>query len=344
MGRLRDGRTVDVFTLATASGLVMRAMTFGGVILSLRVPDRAGRVDDVVLGYDHLDAYAADSRYLGAIVGRYANRIARGRFVLDGRAYELAVNDPPNHLHGGRRGFDKAVWTAEDTSLATEAAVTLRYVSRSGEEGYPGTLSVAVRYALTDPGELRFEYRASTDAPTVVNLTQHSYFNLAGAGRGDVLGHELTLHADRFRPVDENLIPAGDAPVAGTPFDFREPCRIGSRIEMHDVQLARGRGYDHDFVVRRSAPGLVHAARLVEPESGRRMDVHTTEPGLQFYSGNHLDETVRGKGGRAYPARAALSLETQHPPDAPNHPDFPSTVLRPGEELVSTTVLAFGVC
>lgn len=345
LGRLPDGRAVDVFTLTSPGGVEVRAMTFGGVILALRVPDRAGRVDDVVLGYDDLDAYTTDSRYLGAIVGRYANRIARGRFVLDGRAYQLAINDPPNHLHGGRRGFDKALWTAQDTSTATESAVTLAYTSPSGEEAYPGALSASVRYALDDAGALRVEYRATTDAPTIVSLTQHSYFNLAGAGRGDILGHDLTIHADKFTPVDEDLIPTGRLEgVAGTPFDFREPARIGSRIEAADPQLARGLGYDHNFVVRRTAPGLVHAARLAEPASGRLLDVHTTEPGMQFYSGNHLDDSVRGKGGRPYPARSGLSLETQQFPDAPNHPEFPCATLRPGQEYRSTTVFTFGVC
>jgi aldose 1-epimerase len=345
LGRLRDGREVEVFTLAGPSGVEVRVMTYGATLMSLCVPDRAGRAEDVVLGYDDLDGYVEGTRYFGAIVGRYANRIARGRFVLDGRTHQLAVNNPPNHLHGGPRGFDKALWAAEETSSATEAGVTFRYASPSGEEGYPGALSVTVRYALAEGGVLRFDYTATTDAPTIVNLTQHSYFNLAGAGRGDILDHELTLDADRYTPVDETMIPTGVLePVAGTPLDFREPARIGSRIGSTDPQLVRAEGYDHNFVVRRAAPGLVHAACLVEPASGRRLDVQTTEPGLQFYSGNHLDASVRGKDGRSYPRRSGLSLETQHFPDSPNHPDFPSTELRPGQEYRSTTVLTFGVC
>ncbi len=340
-GRLPGGQPVDVFTLASADGLEVRAIGYGAIIVSLRVPDRAGRLDDVVLGHDGLEGYLEASSYFGAVVGRYANRIGRGRFTLDGRTYELAVNDPPNHLHGGRRGFDRVLWAAE----AGERAVSFRYRSADGEEGYPGTLEASVTYRLTDANALCVDYRATTDAATHVNLTQHSYFNLAGAGRGDVLGHELTIHADRFTPVDETMVPTGErAAVAGTPFDFREPASIGSRISQEDAQLARGHGYDHNFVIRHGGEGLVHAARLVEPASGRRMDIHTTEPGLQLYSGNKLDGTIRGKGGRVYARRSGLSLETQHFPDSPHHPAFPSTVLRPGQEYRSTTVFTFAVC
>jgi aldose 1-epimerase len=344
-GRLPDCRSVALFTLTNAHGIEVRAMTYGGIIVSLRVPDRAGRLDDVVLGHDDLAGYRTASPYFGALIGRYANRIAGGRLTLDGRTHQLTINDPPHHLHGGARGFDKVLWEADETPAADGASVTFRYTSPSGEEGYPGTLRVAVTYTLTDDDALSFEYTATTDEPTVVNLTQHSYFNLAGAGRGDILGHELTIHADRFTPVDATLIPTGDlAPVAGTPFDFREPSAIGSRIDHDDEQLARGRGYDHNFVLRRRGPGLVHAARLVEPANGRRLDVHTTEPGLQLYSGNKLDGRIRGKDGSVYPARSGLSLETQHFPDSPNHPGFPSAILRPGQEYRSTTVLEFGVC
>jgi aldose 1-epimerase len=344
-GVLPDGRAVEVITLTSAHGLEVRAMTYGAVIVSLRVPDRAGRLDDVVLGHDSLDGYLAASPYFGAVIGRFANRIARGQFVLDGRGHVLVVNDPPNHLHGGRRGFDKVLWTIAGTSAAGEASVTLRYESADGEEGYPGRLEASVTYGVTDEGAVRFDYAAEASAPTPVNLTQHSYFNLGGGRAADVLGHELTIHADRFTPVDPTLIPTGEiASVAGTPFDFREPCLVGSRIDRDHEQLARGLGYDHNFVLRREGPGLVHAARLTDPASGRRLDVHTTEPGMQLYSGNHLDGTIRGKGGRVYGRRAGLSLETQHFPDSPNRPEFPSTIVRPGRPYSSTTVLAFGVC
>jgi aldose 1-epimerase len=340
-----DGRGVDVFTLTNAHGVEVRVITYGAIVVSLRVPDRAGRLEVVVLGHDDLTGYLARSPYLGAAIGRYANRIAHGRFTLDGRTHQLTINEPPHHLHGGLRGFDKFVWEAEERLGAGGASLVFHYTSARGEEGYPGTLAATVTYTLTDGDELIFDYEATTDEPTIVNLTQHTYFNLGGAGRGDVLGHELTLHADRFTPVDAAMIPTGDlASVTGTPFDFREPTAIGSRIRKRDEQLARGRGYDHNFVVRRAGPGLVAAARLVHPGSGRQLDVRTTEPGLQFYSGNRLDGTVRGKGGRAYAVHSGLSLETQHFPDSPNHPAFPSTVLRPGQEYRSTTVLAFGVC
>jgi aldose 1-epimerase len=344
-GRLPDGREVDVFTLTNAHGVEVRALTYGATIVSLRVPDRAGRLEDVVLGYDDLAGYLKKSPYFGAVIGRYANRIARGRFTLEGRVHQLTINEPPHHLHGGLRGFDKVVWQAEERVGAGAASVAFRYTSASGEEGYPGRLAAVIACTLTDGDELTLDYEATTDEPTIVNLTNHTYFNLAGAGRGDVLGHELTLHADQFTPVDATMIPTGElAAVAGTPFDFREPAAIGSRIGSRDEQLAHGRGYDHNFVVRRGGPGLVAAARLVEPASGRRLDVRTTEPGVQFYSGNRLDGSIRGKGGRMYSARAGLSLETQHFPDSPNHPAFPSTVLRPGQEHRSTTVFAFGVC
>jgi len=344
-GRLPDGRPVDVFTLTNGRGLEVRAISYGAIIVSLHAPDRSGRLDDVVLGHDDLAGYLGASPYFGAVVGRYANRIARGHLFLDGRIHELAINDPPNHLHGGVRGFDKVVWDAEENAAPSGAGVTLRYASPAGEEGYPGMLRAAVTYTLTDGDELRIDYAARTDATTVVNLSQHSYFNLAGAGQGDVLGHELTVDAEHYLPIDETSIPTGAvAPVAGTPFDFREPAAIGSRIAQADEQLARAAGYDHNFVLRRRGPGLVSAARLVEPASGRRLDVRTTEPGLQLYTGNRLDGRIRGKSGRVYPPRAGLSLETQHFPDSPHHPEFPSTVLQPGQEYLSTTVFTFGVC
>jgi aldose 1-epimerase len=340
-GQLPDGTAVESFTLRNAHGLEVRAITYGAIITSVRVPDRAGRLGDVVLGHDDLAGYLAKPSYFGAVVGRYGNRIAKGRFTLDGKTYTLATNNGPNHLHGGIKGFDKVVWKAEPA--ATGAAVTFRYVSADGEEGYPGKLQAQVTYTLDDHDALTFDYRATTDKATPLNLTQHSYFNLAGAG-SDILGHVLTLDADRFTPVDATLIPLGPlAPVAGTPLDFRKPTAIGARIDADDEQIRRGGGYDHNFVINRSGRGLVHAARVADPVSGRTMDVATTEPGVQFYSGNFLDGTVTGKGGVAYKRRSGLCLETQHYPDSPNQPSFPSSVLRPGQEYRSKTVLTFGV-
>jgi aldose 1-epimerase len=343
LGRMPDGTPVDVFTLTNAHGLEVRAITYGAIVVSVRVPDRAGRFDDVVLGHDDLAGYVEHSPYFGAVVGRYANRIARGRFALDGRTHQLSVNDGPHHLHGGLRGFDKVVWQAGE-SRQSGATVAFRHTSASGHEGYPGAVTVHVSYTLTDRDELVFDYAATADAATPVNLSHHCYFNLAGAAGADVLDHELTLHADAFTPVDETLIPLGSAAgVEGTPFDFREPTPIGARIDADHPQIAHGRGYDHNFVLRRPGPGLVHAARLFAPASGRRLDVHTTEPGLQLYTGNRLDGTIRGKGGQTYARHHGVCLETQHFPDSPNHPEFPSTILRPGEEYRSRTLLTFGL-
>jgi aldose 1-epimerase len=342
-GRMPAGTEVEVFTLTNAKGLEVRAIEYGAIIVSLRTPDRAGRIDDVVLGYDALSGYVANnSPYLGAIVGRYANRIARGRFTLDGREYALATNNAPNHLHGGVKGFDKVVWDGEPVDGTAGSGVAFSYTSRDGEEGYPGTLKARVTYSLNDRGELTVDYHATTDKPTVINLSQHSYFNLSG-GERDILGHELTIAADRYTPVDDTLIPTGElAPVEGTPLDFRNPVAVGARINDVHVQLKRGQGYDHNFVLREAA-SLKKAARLVDPISGRALDISTTEPGVQFYSGNFLDGSIKGKGGRAYARRSGLCLETQHFPDSPNRPKFPSTVLRPGAEYRSRTVFAFGV-
>jgi aldose 1-epimerase len=342
-GRTPDGQPVESFTLTNARGIEVRAITFGDIIVSVRVPDRDGRLDDVVLGHDDLDGYLAKSAYLGALVGRYANRIAGGRFTLDGRTYPLATNNGPNHLHGGVRGFDKHVWKAEPFERPGAAGVVFTRRSPDGEEGYPGNLDVRVTYTLSDRNDLSFEYFATTDKPTVVNLSQHSYFNLAGDGKRDVLGHELTIDADRFTPVDKTLIPTGVlAPVAGTPFDFRKPTAIGLRIGADDEQLRIGGGYDHNFVLNRRREGLTHAARVFEPTTGRTMDIATTEPGVQFYTGNFLDGSIKGKGGRAYGRRYGFCLETQHFPDSPNRARFPSTVLRPGQQYRSQTVLTFG--
>ena len=330
-GTTPAGEPVAVFTLTNAHGLAVRVTTYGGIVVSLSAPDRHGRLASVVLGHNTLEEYVRDSSYFGAIVGRCANRIANARFTVDGKTYRLAANARPNHLHGGRHGFDRVVWRAAPFRTDLAAGVALRYTSPDGEEGYPGNLDVRVTYTLTDRNELVVDFVATTDKATPVNLTQHSYFNLAGEGAGDVLGHQLWINADQMTPVDEQLIPTGAvAPVAGGPFDFRSLTGIGVRIAAGDEQLRRGRGYDHNFVLNRGEAEMTHAARVVEPISGRTLDVHTTEPGLQFYSGNHLDH-------------AGLCLETQHYPDSPNQPGFPSTLLRPGAEYRSRTVFTFGV-
>jgi aldose 1-epimerase len=344
-GQTADGVAVELYTLTNPEGLEVRAMTYGGIVLSLKVPDRDGKLGDVVLGYDTLDGYLKASPYFGAIIGRYGNRIAGGKFSLDGQSYTLAANNGKNALHGGVKGFDKVVWKAEPLEQADRVGVVFSYTSPDGEEGYPGTLQSTVTYALTDANELVFEYQAVTDKATPVNLTQHSYFNLAGDGSGDVLGHELMLNASRFTPVDSTLIPTGElSSVEGTPFDFRTATAIGARIAADDEQIGFGGGYDHNFVLdREGAPGLVLAARVHEPTSGRVMEVRTTEPGVQFYSGNFLDGSITGKGGHVYGHRTGFCLETQRYPDSPNKPDFPSTILRPGETYRSRTVYAFSV-
>ena len=343
---LPTGEAVRAFTLRNANGVELRAIEYGGIIVSLRTPDRTGALADIVLGFNDLNAYLAGSPYFGAITGRYANRIANGRFTLDGKTYQLAVNNGPNALHGGLKGFDKTVWHGEARASDRGIQVAFRYRSADGEEGYPGTLNTTVTYTLTDSNQLVVDYEATTDKPTPINLTQHSYFNLAGEGSGDVLGHVLTINAGRFVPVDSTLIPTGElASVAGTPFDFRTPTAIGARIDQSHPQLERGRGYDHTFVVMRNDgdTGLVQAAHVVEPRSGRTLSVATTEPGVQFYTGNFLDGTLTGKSGRVYRQRYGFCLETHHFPDSPNKPQFPSTILRPGKMFRSRTVFTFGV-
>ncbi len=342
------GAAVELHTLS-AGGLEADITTYGGIVTALRVPDRAGHLGDVVLGYPDLAGYLATNPYFGALIGRYGNRIARGRFTLDGTTYQLACNNGENHLHGGLRGFDKVVWSAEPRTEAGRALLTLRYTSRDGEEEYPGTLSVKVTYALTEQAELAIDYEASTDRRTLCNLTHHGYFNLDGAGSGDVLSHRLTLAASRFTAIGPGLIPTGELqPVEGTPFDFRAPTAIGARIGRDDPQLGFAGGYDHNWVIDRPAgegrPGgdaLALAARLEAASSGRVMEVHTTEPGVQFYSGNFLDGSITGKEGKVYQYRNGLCLETQHFPDSPNHPHFPSTVLEPGAAYRSRTVYRF---
>jgi aldose 1-epimerase len=332
-----DGTPVDEIVLTNGAGLEVRALTYGCIIRTLSVPDRTGTVADVVHGFDTLEPYLRRHPYFGAVVGRYANRIANARFTLDGRTYTLEANNGPNHLHGGRDGFDRRLWDA--TIAARGADVVFSRTSPDGEEGYPGTLKVEVTYTLGEAGELSIVYRATADAPTPVNLTQHTYFNLAGHDAGDILDHELTIDADRFTPTDEGQIPVGAlAAVDGTPFDFRTPARIGPRIDAAHEQLRYGKGFDHNFVLNRADEGLRLAATLADPRSGRTLDVLTTEPGVQFYSGNLLDGSFEGKGGVRYARRSGVCLETQHFPDSPNQPQFPSTILRPGATYRSQTV------
>ena len=337
-GRLPDGSAVDRFVL-TNGRIEVGLMSYGAAIISVRAPDRDGRLEDVVLGFDTLEDYLTRSRYFGTVVGRVGNRIARGRFTLDEVEYQLAVNNGANHLHGGNRGFDKAVWRPEPFERDGATGVAFSYTSVDGEEGYPGMLQTSVTCTLTPGNELVLRYQATCDKPTPVNLTNHSYFNLAGRGRGDILRHQLTLDADRYTPVDEAMIPTGEiAGVEGTPFDFRTSTAIGARIDGADEQLRRGNGYDHNFVLNGAPGSLRRAASVMEPGSGRTLQVSTTEPGVQFYSGNHLDLAHNG-----FERRGAFCLETQHFPDSPNHPLFPSTILRPGRTYESTTVFIFGV-
>jgi aldose 1-epimerase len=343
-GTTPEGKPVDLYILTNAHGLEVRVINFGGIITSLRVPDKNGKLDDIVLGFDNLDGYLENKPYFGAIIGRYANRIANGKFTLDGHEYTLAKNNGSNSLHGGLKGFNKVIWQAEPFRNHQGMGVTLSYTSKDGEEGYPGNLRVKVTYTLTEKNELAIDYEATTDKATPVNLTQHTYFNLAGEGSGDVLAHELRLNADRFTPIDKNLIPTGEIrSVKGTPLDFTQPATIGARINDPYDQLVIAHGYDHNFVVTRKDDSLQFAARVREPKSGRVLEAYTTEPGIQLYSANFLDGSVIGKHGHAYKQREAFCLETQHFPDSPNHPDFPSTILRPGNTFHSRTVFKFSV-
>jgi aldose 1-epimerase len=341
-GTLPDGRDVDLYVLTNSSGMRASILTYGGIITTLSSPDRDGRCTDVVLGFDHLEGYLAGDPYFGAIIGRYANRIGNGTFTLDGEEYVLATNDDRNHLHGGVVGFDKRLWQPAPRATDLGPQLHLDFVSQDGEEGYPGRLEVGVTYTLTNDNELRLDYRATTDRATPVNLTNHSYFNLAGAGSGDVSDHLLTINADRFTPVDAGLIPTGEmCDVAGTPMDFGQPVAIGARIDDDDEQLRLGRGYDHNWILNREGSRLPVAASVYEPSTGRVMEVLTTEPGVQFYTGNFLDGCIVGKGAVVYGRRCGFCLETQHFPDSPNRPEFPTTILRPGQAYESTTVYRF---
>src|SRR5208283_5041839 len=335
-----DGRPITLYTLTNSHGVEIRAMNYGGIIVSIRVPDRKGQFADIVLGHETLEGYIPNPPYLGAIVGRYANRIANGKFALDGKTYTLPQNNGTNSLHGGLRGFDKVTWDGEPLKGKTGVAFT--YLSKDGEEGYPGNLKVKVTYTLTDSNELILDYEATTDKATTINISQHSYFNLAGEGNGDILNHEVMINADRFTPVDKNLIPTGELrAVKGTPLDFTTSTRVGARIEDNYEQLVLGKGYDHSFIINRKGGGLELAARAYEAGSGRVLEVFTTQPAVQFYTGNFLDGTVTGKQGHVYKRRYGLCLETQHYPDSPNHPDFPTTILKPGETFRSKTVFKF---
>jgi aldose 1-epimerase len=341
-GTTRDGKAVDVYTLTNTQGMQVRAMTYGGVILSIQTPDKKGHLADVALGFDTLGGYLDKNPYFGALVGRYANRIGNARFALGGKEYTLAKNDGPNTLHGGLKGFDKVLWQGQSFQKSGEVGLILKYTSPDGEEGYPGTVHVTVTYTLNDKNEFILDYQATTDQPTPINLTNHTYFNLAGEGSGNILGEEIMINADHFTPVDATLIPTGKiTSVKGTPLDFTRPTSIGARINDKYEQMVLGKGYDHNFVINRQGPGLALAARVYEPTSGRVLEVDTTEPGVQFYTGNFLDGTTAGKHGHIYNARDAFCLETQHYPDSPNQPNFPSTILRPGQTFHSTTVWRF---
>jgi aldose 1-epimerase len=343
-GKTATGETVELFTLRRSGAPTVAITNYGGFVVSALVADREGRSADVILGYKDLAGYLGDTSYLGSLIGRYANRIGKARFVLGGKTFTLATNDGANHLHGGKLGFGRKLWSARVVAGPEGDALELHISSPDGDEGYPGTLEVTVVYSLTADGGLRMDYSATTDKETIVNLTNHAYFNLAGEGSGDVLGHELQIEADQFTPVDATLIPTGERrAVAGTPLDFRKPMAIGARIEDPYEQLKAGGGYDHNFVLRGSDRTLRLAARVVEPKSGRVLEVLTTEPGLQFYSGNFLNGTIAGKSGKPYGKRSAFCLEAQLFPDSPNRPEFASPVLAPGATYKQTTVYRFSV-
>ncbi len=339
-GKMPDGRAVQIYTLTNKAGIEARIMSYGGILVSLKTPDCRGAMADIVLGFDSVDGYLKNpGPYFGALIGRYANRIGQAKFTLDGKQYTVPKNDGANSLHGGTQGFDKRLWTGK---ILPDGGLELTYASKDGEEGYPGNLKATVVYRLTDANELRIDYTATTDKDTVVNLTNHSYFNLKGAGSGDILGHLVTIAADRYTPVDAGLIPTGELrAVKGTPFDFQKATAIGARIGQPDEQLKIGKGYDHNWVLKRKGNGMELAARVEEPTSGRVLEVLTAQPGLQFYTGNFLDGTIKGKGNLVYGHRTGFAMETQHYPDSPNQPKFPSTELKPGETYKTSTVFRF---
>ena len=345
-GTLPDGTPVDLYTVTNSQGIEIRATNYGGIVVSLRVPDKKGNLDDIALGFDDLKGYLANTPYFGAIIGRYGNRIANGKFTLDGKEYSLAKNNGPNSIHGGLNGFNKVVWHAEQFQTSAGVGLILTYTSKDGEEGYPGNLKTKVTYTLTDKNEWIIDYEAVTDKATPVNLTEHTYFNLAGEGTSDVLRHEMQLKASRFTPVDQKLIPTGELrAVKGTPLDFTQSTAIGARIDSDYEQLRLGHGYDHNFVVDAAAKNSdpVLAARVKDPTSGRVLEVYTTQPGIQFYTGNFLDGTITGKKGHVYKQHYGFCLETQHFPDSPNHPEFPTTILKPGQTYQSRTIYKMSV-
>ena len=343
-GKLGDGREAKLYTFSMPNEIEVKITNYGGIITHIYVPDKNGKMGDVTLGYDNLQGYLDKGAYFGALIGRYGNRIADASFSLEGETYSLAANNGKNHLHGGLKGFDKVLWDAEIFNRADGAGLVLTYTSPDGEEGYPGNMQVKVRYTITPDGAIDMDYEATTDKTTIVNLTNHAYFNLKDAGASDILGHELALYADGYLPVDASLIPnAGVQSVEGTPMDFRKSEVIGARIEAEFEQIEIGLGYDHCWVLNNTGNGLGHAASVYEPSTGRQMDVYTTEPGVQFYSGNFLDGTITGKDGNVYQRRSAFCLETQHYPDSPNQTEFPSVVLNPGDTYQTSTRYKFSV-
>ena len=343
-GQTEEGKTVYLYTFGNSKGMEISIMNYGGSIVKLKVPDRDGNIDDIVLGYDKFTGYLENNPYFGGIIGRFANRIAKGKFILDRKEYKLAVNNGPNHLHGGLVGFDRVIWNAEKFENDTSAGLIFTYLSKDGEEGYPGNLNLEVKYFITLDNEMFIEYKATTDKRTIINLTNHSYFNLGGGKVKDILGHQLMINADYYTPVDETLIPTGEiAPVENTPMDFRKITPIGARINDDFEQLKFGGGYDHNWVLNKSNSKYSLAIKLFEPVTGRVLEIFTSEPGVQFYSGNFLDGTITGKYNRVYTYRSALVLETQHFPDSPNQPDFQSVVLNPGEEYYHKVCYKFSV-
>ena len=343
-GKTPEGQAVEIYTLRNAKGAEAAILTYGGIVQKLTVPDKNGKFADVVLGFDDLQGYIDKSPYFGALIGRYGNRIGGAKFTLDGKTYTLATNNGPNSLHGGLKGFDKAVWTARPMQTAQGPALILTYASLDGEEGFPGNLLVTATYTLTDDNALKLECTATTDKPTVVNLTHHSYFNLSGQGNGDILGHIVQINADQTTPVDAGLIPTGELKsVNGTPFDFRKPAAIGARINEPDIVLQYGPGYDHNWVINKPLGQLGLQARVEEPATGRVMEVWSDEPGLQFYAGNFLDGSIVGKGGVTYQIRTGFCMEPQHYPDSPNKANFPSVLLKPGQTFHNTIIYKFSV-
>lgn len=341
-GKLPDGTEVDSYTLSNKNGVEVKITNYGATITSIKTPDRNGKFDDVTLGYDSIDGYLKKNPHMGSLAGRFANRIGKGEFKLNGQTITLAKNNGENHLHGGPNGFFKQIWTASEFASKDGVAVQMKYLSKDGEENYPGNLDVTVTYTLTDDNELRIDYQATTDKDTIVNLTNHSYFNLAGAGNGDILKHQLKINAKQFTPVDKTMIPTGKIEsLAGTPMDFSKLTAIGDRIDQDYEQLVIGKGYDHNYILETKGDLKVQAVEAYEPTTGRVMEVFTDQPGVQLYTGNFLDGSITGKGGKVYPRRSGFCLETQHYPDSPNKSNFPTVILKQGEKYQTTTIFKF---